>query len=52
MSRLYEYNACVDQRQNNFSSYPFCGTHTTNHANNSAEFAGEATSRRVFASGA
>jgi hypothetical protein len=52
VSRLYEYNACIDQRNNNFTMHPFCGTLTTNHANNSAEYAGEATCRKVFASGA
>ncbi len=52
MSRLYEYNACIDQRNNNFTSYPTCTTPTTNYANNSVKFAGEATCRRVFDSGA
>jgi len=52
VSRLYEHNACIEQRNNNFSHYPLCVTLNINNTNNYVELAGEATCRRVFAFGA
>ena len=47
VSRLYEYGACVGDRQNQFNSYPECGSKS-----GSVTSADTETCRRVFAHGA
>ncbi len=47
VSRLYEYGACVGDRQNQFNSYPDCSS-----KNGSVTSVDTETCRRVFANGA
>ena len=47
VSRLYEYGACVSDRQNQFNSYPDCSSKS-----GSVTAADTETCRRVFANGA
>ena len=47
VSRLYEYGACVGDRQNQFNSYPDCSSKSGSVTSVDTE-----TCRRVFANGA